>query len=92
MNEYIKREDAIKRIVELTNWRSPAIEAVIKTVPDADVVERKRGKWIERPRDDYQTFDECVCSKCGVVEYFNIGWKRFNFCPNCGAAMREESR
>lgn len=49
--------------------------------------ERKRGKWIVIMNEPNITFDECKCSECGVVEYFNKGWKKFNFCPNCGAEM-----
>ena len=34
----------------------------------------KHGKWIEaRDLIDNQTFSECKCSECGVVEYFNKG-------------------
>ena len=47
-------------------------------------VERKRGKWIVM-NDEY--IDDCKCSECGCIEYFNKGWKRFNFCPNCGSQM-----
>lgn len=57
----------------------------IETAPTVE--ERKVGKWIEKLKEEYQTFCECVCSNCGVVEYFNNGWKRFNYCPVCGAKM-----
>ena len=56
----------------------------LMSIPAADVVERKRGKWIVL-NDEY--IDNCKCSECGCIEYFNKGWKRFNFCPNCGAEM-----
>ena len=50
----------------------------------------RRGKWIVSPREEWETFDECICSVCNTVEYFNVGWKRFNYCPNCGARMENE--
>lgn len=50
----------------------------------------KDGKWIEVMTEEWCTFDECKCSVCGDVEYFNKGWKKFSYCPNCGAKMREE--
>lgn len=62
-------------------------EAVIKSVdvfPAADVQEVRHGRWVTLD-DEY--IDECKCSSCGVYEYFNKGWKRFNYCPNCGSRM-----
>lgn len=56
-----------------------------KTQYEADSKEL-RGRWIVR-NNDY--IDDCECSECGCVEYFNKGWKRFNYCPNCGARMEE---
>lgn len=52
-----------------------------EAVPTADMVEKKKGEWIE---DGYYN-EPCVCSYCGVSG--NPVW---NFCPNCGAEMREE--
>lgn len=55
---------------------------------EVPTIEPKKGKWITLPPQFINiTFDECKCSECGVVEYFNAGWKKFNFCPNCGARM-----
>lgn len=42
-----------------------------------------RGRWITRP---YLMGNTQYCSRCGE----NYGAK-YNFCPNCGADMREES-
>ena len=44
-----------------------------------------RGKWIKPTRVPDSMLDEC--SVCG----FDTGAYTFNFCPNCGADMREES-
>lgn len=52
--------------------------------------EPKRGKWVDVMTEEWCTFDECKCSVCGVVEYFNKGWKKFSYCPNCGSFMGEE--
>ena len=53
--------------------------------------EQKRGRWIVIMNEPNITFDECKCSECGVIEYFNKGWKKFSFCPNCGARMEENN-
>lgn len=56
-------------------------------VPAADVRPVKRGKWM--PKNEIG--DCCYqCSDCGFVRdayILDIG----NYCPNCGADMREKS-
>ena len=51
----------------------------IYNAPTADVVERKKGKWIQFVPGLYE------CSECG-----RFSPTQENFCPNCGANMREE--
>lgn len=47
--------------------------------------ERKKGKWINRPKEPKHR-DWYTCSECkGQFDY------EWHFCPNCGADMREES-
>lgn len=60
----------------------------LEDLPTADVKPVVRGKWL-LVNDEF--IDEVKCSNCGVVEYFEKGWKYYNFCPNCGADMRGES-
>ena len=48
-------------------------------------VERKRGEWIHR------TGNRDECSNCGARYYQDLKEPFMNFCPNCGAEMREES-
>lgn len=63
------------------------VEYAINHIIHAPTVDpMKHGHWIEV---DTQYIDETKCSNCGVVEFFNKGWKRFNFCPNCGSKMDE---
>jgi hypothetical protein len=52
-----------------------------------------RGKWIPVGTDD---MDEGMfkCSECGSEHFFPeilLGIPADNYCPNCGADMREES-
>lgn len=47
-------------------------------------LERPTGRWMEI-EDQY--LDVAVCSCCGVVEYFNKGYKKYNYCPTCGTKM-----
>lgn len=60
----------------------------IGNIPAADVREVKRGRWIN------QGTDSEICSACGSRFYisalFAVGINdEPDFCPNCGADMRE---
>ena len=52
-----------------------------------ELTERKRGEWIEINDGLVKGY----CSQCGWLSYYYeneiIG---MNYCPNCGADMREE--
>ena len=58
--------------------------------------ERKKGKWIEFDSDE-DRYDIIKCSHCKHIftvdsyHWSDIGFVKddFNFCPNCGADMRE---
>ena len=66
------------------------IETVIKTVkalPAADVRPVVRARWVER-HTNIGTPNVCYFSSCcGFPSWYG----KLNFCPNCGADMREES-
>ena len=86
MAEYIERE-AVNALIKAEC--SPKVAAylidAVATIPAADVRPVVRGKWrLYSPLTD--TYE---CDKCGyqvIDESF-----RTNFCPNCGADMREGS-
>ena len=88
MDEYIKRKDAIDICTECVDFQDSIeninasaeamrIRRLIKELPSADVVERKRGKW------NCIQGGMSVCPYCGASphDYFK------NYCPNCGAKM-----
>ena len=54
----------------------------IRNYPTADVVEVKRGKWIDLDITEWQ------CSKC---HYRVERWNNTPYCPNCGADMRGDA-
>ena len=94
MNDYIKREDVLALIDKgyiVGNRNYNSVAKLINSIPSADVVEQKKGKWEEIPLETGGfTIRMPYCSLCGARPA-EIGWYyRTNFCPNCGADMRED--
>ena len=80
-------------------------EAVERFKEEYEIADKPRGEWIETAQDYYETVnkkgggvnenteyftDDIACSEC-LTKFSNIDneTERFNFCPNCGADMRE---
>ena len=57
----------------------------IRDMPTADVRENRVGKWIYQGKNKKA---EWKCFECG--DCFDIAG--YNFCPNCGADMRGETK
>ena len=102
MNDLSSRQaaiDALEKVAELYPWRvlgdrdsysqyneawQDALnraDSEIEALPSAQT-ERKKGKWTiyDRHTIPYQY----ICSECGT--YYHT---RYDFCPTCGADMRE---
>lgn len=89
MAEYIER-DAIKAAVRkrLTNsliigW----LIRIINEIPAADVAPVVRGEWVDK--EDYYIEVGMTCSVCGVRIFHSEDMIIFNYCPNCGAHMKD---
>lgn len=91
MAEYIERENAIA-------WFMPYVHAGesidadivisdIKGMKAADVAQVRHGRWIWETEDVYK------CSNCGDDAHVKevMGKPSFDYCPNCGARIREDS-
>lgn len=81
MAEYIEREKIWPALNVACAPYNRATAMAIESIPVADVRPVKRGIWITRP---YMMGNTQFCSLCSE----NYGVK-YNFCPNCGADMRE---
>lgn len=94
MDDYISREAAISEIMsEPTDAHYPSWYAEkLKQIPAADVRPVVRGKWIRGNESRTSpTKDSYICSVCGekTLSGFCGNPAKTNFCPNCGADMRE---
>lgn len=85
MAEYINREEAIQAAKAFAWGDNSLIVERMQTIPAADVIERKKGKWKEY---DFPVLGKRKhCSACGFIK-IGSDEKIYNFCPNCGADMR----
>lgn len=89
MSDLISRQDAIDKI-DKAMTKEVAIAAV-KALPSADRSEP--GRWeIEQETDEYGfKRPKLVCSKCKKEPAAWDLTELFDFCPNCGADMRESA-
>ena len=92
--KYIGLDDAIDALCYFDgkSLTGRTAQEIVKEIPAADVRPVVRGKWV------WKTNGEVVCSKCNdliavVANTDDLVTVKFghNFCPNCGADMREES-
>lgn len=98
MDEYIRREDAIKCIegqcVDGKMWGNDESEGTLieaysaiddlMEIPPADVELVRHGRWIETGYACGET--EYQCSECKETEW-RISASRLKYCPFCGAKM-----
>lgn len=98
MDDLIRRKDAIEAVGQAFLWSyhfSPkpindAKKDCISGIKAIPAVEPRRGSWIPLVMNG-----EYKCSVCGRASrsdnaaWVNIPSAYWNFCPNCGADMRE---
>ena len=99
-DEYIKRKDALDALTAdalernldsvMTDTASRyhrAAQRVVSVVPAADVAPVRHGRW-KKSYADHEAFGVRpfyrYCSECHEATVYP-----YNFCPNCGADMRE---
>lgn len=103
MSEYIEREVALNLIDRYWQQaynahfldaavRLGSVYREIEELPAADVRPVVRGKWTKELHPNVR-YNQYKCSICGEFSgHDSEGWIwKPNFCPNCGADMREES-
>lgn len=95
-NQYIERENVLEMLKQEC---SPMVFAyladLVNDIPAADVRPVALGKWVEMfDHDEYPARNHWFCcSVCGHIAPFgrmSDTELHTNFCPNCGADMREE--
>ncbi len=85
MSKYIDVVIAAEKISEKHNIPLSELVDTFAEIPTADVVEVKPGKWKVDETHDYEPY----CSLCG---HEPIAGEKYNYCPDCGADMRGDSK
>ena len=92
-DDAISREDAINRIARTFSIPKYEVSDCLSMLPSVQPI--RKGHWI-RWREDFEYIERgvtesvphCQCSEC-KKEYDPHTTQFINFCPNCGADMRE---
>ena len=93
MAEYIEREAARKLACKICGDCDGGVDVCqfrdldVDAIPAADVRPMVRGKWVADGDGYHWTYN---CSVCGWKDGYPFN-ERHNYCPNCGADMREET-
>lgn len=74
--------DAVMRLIPMEEI---VARMAIASVPTADVVERKVGKWIDPAAENVYR-----CSVCEEYTTLEVPRLFYHYCPNCGAFMKGE--
>ena len=90
--------DALKTYIDAQEGRpfiGCTVGEALKIMVDEQITveDRKKGCWLRYGEDGYPNNEDTVfwqCDQC--LEQYTGRTKRIpNFCPNCGADMREEN-
>lgn len=75
--------------VPCTEW--DVVTLIVEDFQTEDVKPVVRGKWIEV--GEFEQCSVCLGTRLKQIEtyYGAVTWIKTNYCPNCGADMREES-
>ena len=87
VNDTISRQAAIDVINESNSPIAEYLIGEIMALSSAQP-ERKRGHWVGIDDEPCETWE---CDKCGCIQECFDG-EQPNYCPNCGADMREDEQ
>ena len=91
---FIRKIEASEYEVDVFDCNAD-LQLLLNDAPTVDAVEVVHGEWEECMVNDEPILEEwqsASCSSCGLYHTtpYMYNFKRYNYCPNCGADMRGE--
>lgn len=93
--EHFSFDDGCSNIYKDIDYYKGIAEHILKNVPSAlpsaEAVQGEWEHWGSPFSDESEVIDTIVCSACGArfIEPKDEPKGEYNFCPNCGADMRQ---
>ena len=88
MARYIDADALYMDIIHRFDYCDDFLE-MLESAPTADVRENVKGEWIDPEREGCTVWDKRAYAQCSICGYKQFFGREKNFCPNCGADMRE---
>lgn len=80
-------DDTKPWVQEVTRLGMCEMFTEVNGLPSATPQEPQRGHWIVEKGGSYLGQRNACCSNC--KDFYTNDWNVMNYCPNCGADMRE---
>ena len=93
MNDFIRREDAMKALFAPEMCYAPVQVKIIRELPAADVAEVVHGRWILHHTATGNPYTECsncctnVAVKTDKGTFAKLDMRGMPYCPFCSAKM-----
>lgn len=84
--------DAFETDTDMQKWDSGCwirYKMFENAIDEQPTIEPKRGKWNLEILENGKCGARVVCSNCGYKHFDSMRKKYTNYCPNCGARMKE---
>ena len=85
-NELLSKMHRLDEKQKTDVWMTCDIEALLEMQPTVDAVEVVHGRWAKIAHYPYYC---SVCNEIAPLDFEGESHYKSNYCPNCGADMRE---
>ena len=88
MDNYFSSREILEKAIGTDAYFQ--IKSILFGLKAADVAEVRHGRWEDKTNISRAEVEQRVdCSVCGQI-FWTTAVLSFNYCPNCGALMKED--